>query len=179
MVQHLSKAPGKVILVDNTSSQDVADAYPRMLERGINIVTPNKKGFSGSYALWKEIFAKADSPAIVYHESTVGAGLPVISTLKDLVDTGDEIRRIEGVFSGTMSFLFNSFAPLGGGGGKFSDEVKKAKQLGYTVGPRNSTLKQPKRLIYSSLGTGSKRRPKWSRRGAQTHDSCSPVWSAG
>ena len=69
---------------------------------------------------------------MVYHESSVGAGLPVISTLNDLVETGDEVHKIEGVFSGTMSFLFNSFAPLGGGGGKFSEEVIKAKDLGYT-----------------------------------------------
>lgn len=58
--------------------------------------------------------------------------MPVISTLKDLVDTGDEVTKIEGVFSGTMSFLFNSFAPLSGSGGKWSEEVKKAKELGYT-----------------------------------------------
>ncbi|PQE23429.1 homoserine dehydrogenase protein [Rutstroemia sp. NJR-2017a BBW] len=68
----------------------------------------------------------------VYHESSVGAGLPVISTLKDLVDTGDSITKIEGVFSGTMSFLFNSFAPTNGLGGKWSAEVAKAKELGYT-----------------------------------------------
>jgi len=68
----------------------------------------------------------------VYHESSVGAGLPVISTLKELVDTGDSVTKIEGVFSGTMSFLFNSFAPTQGLGGKWSAEVKKAKELGYT-----------------------------------------------
>lgn len=62
----------------------------------------------------------------------MGAGLPVISTLRDLVETGDEVQKIEGVFSGTMSFLFNSFAPVGGGGGAFSAEVKRAKELGYT-----------------------------------------------
>ena len=58
--------------------------------------------------------------------------MPVISTLKELVDTGDTITKIEGVFSGTMSFLFNSFAPTEGSGGKWSAEVKKAKELGYT-----------------------------------------------
>ncbi|ORY61209.1 homoserine dehydrogenase-domain-containing protein [Pseudomassariella vexata] len=133
IVDYLAAAPSKVILVDNTSSQDVADAYPSFLSRGISIVTPNKKAFSGSYKLWQEIFAAAaDSGAKVYHESSVGAGLPVISTLKDLVDTGDEVTKIEGVFSGTMSFLFNSFAPLEGSGGQWSAEVKKAKELGYT-----------------------------------------------
>ena len=52
--------------------------------------------------------------------------------MKELIETGDEVTKIEGVFSGTMSFLFNSFMPVGGGGGQFSAEVKKAKELGYT-----------------------------------------------
>lgn len=132
-IDFLAAAPSKAILVDNTSSQDVADQYPNFLSRGISVVTPNKKAFSGSYKLWQDIFAAAaSSGAAVYHESSVGAGLPVISTLKDLVDTGDSVTRIEGVFSGTMSFLFNSFAPTEGSGGKWSAEVAKAKELGYT-----------------------------------------------
>jgi homoserine dehydrogenase len=133
IIEYLAAAPAKVVLVDNTSSQDVADAYPQVLSKGISIVTPNKKAFSGSSKLWQDIFTAAStSGAKVYHESSVGAGLPVISTLKELVDTGDEVTRIEGVFSGTMSFLFNSFAPTEGKGGKWSEEVKKAKDLGYT-----------------------------------------------
>lgn len=133
VVEFLAAAPSKVILVDNTSSQEVANTYPAFLSRGISIVTPNKKAFSDSYKLWQDIsIAATTGGAKVYHESSVGAGLPVISTLKDLVDTGDEVTKIEGVFSGTMSFLFNSFAPLEGSGGKWSAEVKKAKELGYT-----------------------------------------------
>jgi homoserine dehydrogenase len=133
IADYLANAPAKAVLVDNTSSQDVADAYPLFLSRGISIVTPNKKAFSGSYRLWQDIFTAAStSGAKVYHESSVGAGLPIISTLKDLVDTGDEVTKIEGVFSGTMSFLFNSFAPIEGSGGQWSAEVKKAKELGYT-----------------------------------------------
>ena len=100
-------------------------------------MTPNKKAFSGSLGLWRDIFAAAYSPSNpsggwIYHESSVGAGLPVISTLRDLVQTGDEIVKIEGVFSGTMSFLFNSFAPVEGHGGKFSAEVRKAQEMGFT-----------------------------------------------
>jgi homoserine dehydrogenase len=125
-----------VVLVDNTSNQDVADSYPDFLKKGISIVTPNKKAFSGSYHLWTQIFEAASNGSgkggYVFHESSVGAGLPVISTLKDLVETGDDVTKIEGVFSGTMSFLFNSFQPLGGGGGKFSAEVTSAKEKGYT-----------------------------------------------
>ncbi|KAG9253737.1 homoserine dehydrogenase-domain-containing protein [Emericellopsis atlantica] len=132
-VDYLSGSPHPVVLVDNTSSQDVADLYPSFLRKGISVVTPNKKAFSGSYKLWQEIFSAASSSgAKVYHESSVGAGLPVISTLNELIDTGDKVTKIEGVFSGTMSFLFNSFAPVAGQGGKWSAEVKKAQSLGYT-----------------------------------------------
>ena len=135
--EYLSDAPGKCVLVDNTSNQDVADAYPQFLRQGISIVTPNKKAFSGGFGLWEDIFSAACSPrnpqgGLIYHESSVGAGLPVISTLKDLVETGDQVTRIEGIFSGTMSFLFNSFAPVEGNGGKWSAEVQKAKVAGYT-----------------------------------------------
>lgn len=133
VVEYLAAAPAKVVLVDNTSSQDVADQYPSFLSRGISVVTPNKKAFSGSYKLWQDIFsAAASSGASIFHESSVGAGLPVISTLNDLVATGDRVTKIEGVFSGTMSFLFNTFAPTSGSAGKWSAEVKNAKNLGYT-----------------------------------------------
>jgi len=129
---------GKCILVDNTSNQSLAEAYPSFLSDRISIVTPNKKAFSSSLALWQEIesssFPADPRGGLIYHESTVGAGLPVISTLKDLVATGDRVRRIEGVFSGTLSFLFNNFAPVrdASKGGKWSEEVRKAKELGYT-----------------------------------------------
>lgn len=134
---YLDTAPGKCIVVDNTSSQEVAEAYPSFLKSGISIVTPNKKALSGSLGLWRDIFNAAwslnnPSGGLIYHESSVGAGLPVISTLRDLVETGDEIIKIEGVLSGTMSFLFNSFAPLDGTGGKFSEEVYKAQKMGFT-----------------------------------------------
>ncbi|KAF2724587.1 hypothetical protein K431DRAFT_282017 [Polychaeton citri CBS 116435] len=135
---YLGTAPGRVVLVDNTSDAGLARSYPSVLRKGVSIVTPNKKGFSDGYDIWKDIFSAAangSGPATggyVFHESTVGAGLPVISTLKELIETGDEITKIEGVFSGTMSFLFNSFMPVGGGGGGFGGEVKKAKELGYT-----------------------------------------------
>ncbi|KAK5088865.1 Homoserine dehydrogenase [Lithohypha guttulata] len=133
LTAYLADAPGKVILVDNTSNQDVADAYPSFLKKGISVVTPNKKAFSSSLELWNDIFGSVSAQALVYHESSVGAGLPVISTLKDLVATGDQITKIQGVFSGTMSFLFNTFAPVSGSGaGKWSQIVSQAKDAGYT-----------------------------------------------
>lgn len=137
ILAYLSNAPGKCVLVDNTSSQDVAQTYPLFLRNGISVVTPNKKAFSDTLGLWRDILSAAHSAehpdrGFIYHESSVGAGLPVISTLKDLIDTGDQVVKIEGVFSGTMSFLFNSFAPLDGEGGTWSQEVQNAKEKGYT-----------------------------------------------
>lgn len=136
ILDFLSSAPGKCIVVDNTSNQDVANSYPQFMKKGISVVTPNKKAFSSDLGLWQSILASSDrgntQGGFIYYESSVGAGLPIISTLKDLIDTGDEVQKIEGVFSGTMSFLFNNFAPVEGKGGKWSDEVTKAKNAGYT-----------------------------------------------
>jgi homoserine dehydrogenase len=67
-----------------------------------------------------------------YHEATVGAGLPVLCTLADLVETGDRVVRIEGILSGTLSFLFNSFSAPDNAR-SFSDLVREAKDRGYTV----------------------------------------------
>jgi homoserine dehydrogenase len=139
IASYLSQVPGRAVLVDNTSDPSIANAYPLFLRKGISIVTPNKKAFSSSLKLWKDIFAAAASTSsLVYHESTVGAGLPIISTLHDLVATGDRVTRIEGVFSGTLSFLFNNFAPAGPPSPSaehcktWSQVVAQAKDLGYT-----------------------------------------------
>lgn len=132
-----------VALVDNTSSEKLAYNYPVLLSRGISVITPNKKAFSGPIGLWQSLFDAAANgngsikSGSIFHESTVGAGLPVISTLNDLVRTGDKVQRIQGVFSGTLSFLFNQFMPGrktsdNDQGGNFSDEVCTAKVLGYT-----------------------------------------------
>ncbi|EPS40582.1 hypothetical protein H072_5539 [Dactylellina haptotyla CBS 200.50] len=138
LIQFLKESGSETILIDNTSSIELANTYPDFLKAGINIATPNKKGFSSEEKLWNDIFAAAGNNGggggYVFHEATVGAGLPVISTIKDLVDTGDEVTKVEGVFSGTMSFLFNEFAPISSNGPvrAFSDVVKIAKDAGYT-----------------------------------------------
>ncbi|CAO3675298.1 unnamed protein product [Rhizopus stolonifer] len=127
------------VIIDCTASEDVAKLYPSWLRSGLSVVTPNKKGFSSSLELFKEIQSLAannkegSKTPLVYHEATVGAGLPVLSTLTDLVKTGDEIISIEGIFSGTLSYLFNSFSSLASSSGqKFSETVSVAKSLGYT-----------------------------------------------
>ena len=103
---------------------------------GVHLVTPNKKGFSGGLGLYNQIQGSSfpNGSALVYGESTVGAGLPILSTLKDLIATGDEVEKIEGVFSGTLSYIFNEYSKVSGGDVKFSEVVKVAKDKGYTVG---------------------------------------------
>ncbi|KIR26282.1 homoserine dehydrogenase [Cryptococcus deuterogattii LA55] len=125
-------APG--IFIDSTGTDVIPAMYPQILSMGVHVVTPNKKGFSSSEALYKAIAEKSfpNTPSFVYGESTVGAGLPIIQTLKDLVATGDEIEKIEGVFSGTLSYIFNEFSKPEGGDVKFSEVVKVAKDKGYT-----------------------------------------------
>jgi homoserine dehydrogenase len=128
------------VVIDNTSNDDVASAYPDFLKAGFSIVTPNKKAYSGSKQLFDNIISSiqpassSQKPPLIYLESTVGAGLPIISTLKDLIATGDEIVKIEGVLSGTLSYIFNVWCPASlDSTDKFSDVVKVAKDNGYTV----------------------------------------------
>jgi homoserine dehydrogenase len=119
-----------LVLIDCTASDEVPKHYPRILKENISIVTPNKKGVSGSLKLFNEIQeAIQDRQARLFYEATVGAGLPVISTLQDLHESGDSIHRIEGIFSGTLSYIFNEF---GSGDAKFSQVVQQAKEKGYT-----------------------------------------------
>ncbi|KAJ5195052.1 Homoserine dehydrogenase [Penicillium cinerascens] len=112
---YLGSVPGRAILVDNTSDLALAQAYPIFLKQGVSVVTANKKGFSSELSLWNDIFASATKGnAYVHHQCTVGGTLPVLSTLRDLIATGDEITQIEGVLSGTLSLLFDEFMPASG-----------------------------------------------------------------
>ncbi|KZT00505.1 aspartate kinase homoserine dehydrogenase [Laetiporus sulphureus 93-53] len=126
--------PGQdVVFVDNTSSNEVAAMYPQLLREGIHVITPNKKAFSAEMDLYERIMsASLESGARFLNEATVGAGLPIISTLKDLVATGDKVTKIEGVLSGTMSYIFNEFSTGKDGGPSFSSVVKIARENGYT-----------------------------------------------
>lgn len=121
---HADHLPHAVI-VDCSSSDAVADRYAGWLEEGIHVITPNKSAGSGPWKRYESLKAKG---ARFRYESTVGAGLPVITTLRDLIDTGDEVMAVEGIFSGTLAYLFNKFD----GSVPFSELVRQAKQLGYT-----------------------------------------------
>jgi bifunctional aspartokinase / homoserine dehydrogenase 1 len=117
------------IFVDCTASDEVTDFYESILASNIAIVTPNKRAQTRDFAMFQRLKEKSKKHAVRFlYETSVGAGLPVISTLNDLIRSGDEIRKIEAVLSGTLSFIYNSFD----GTTSFSEVVKEAKRLGYT-----------------------------------------------
>ncbi len=117
------------VIIDCTASDAIANRYAGWLERGIHIVTPNKKAFSGPYGYYRELQQKAKQGSAHYlYETTVGAALPIIGTLTNLADTGDEIRSVGGIFSGTLAYLFNVYD----GSKPFSDIVRDAQASGYT-----------------------------------------------
>ncbi len=121
------------VVVDCSASDDVADRYAGWLKSGIHVVTPNKRAASGPLSRWRDIAeASRRGPARYHGEATVGAGLPVIATLKELLNTGDDVIAVEGVLSGTLSWIFNTLRPISEGGESFSSKVRAAKALGYT-----------------------------------------------
>jgi aspartokinase/homoserine dehydrogenase 1 len=117
------------VFVDCTSSKDVILHYEDILISSISIVTPNKLANSGKYDDYVKLQRAAFKHGVKFlYETNVGAGLPVINTLKDLKYSGDKILKIEGILSGTLSYIFNTFK----GDKKFSDVVKEAKEKGFT-----------------------------------------------
>lgn len=117
------------VIIDCTASGEVAAHYADWLAQGIHIVTPNKKANSGSLGDYRALRESRSAGGTHYlYEATVGAGLPVIQTLRDLQQTGDDIHSIEGIFSGTLAYLFNVYD----GSRAFSAIVREAKDLGYT-----------------------------------------------
>jgi aspartokinase/homoserine dehydrogenase 1 len=117
------------VMIDCSASEAVARHYRDWLAAGIHVVTPNKKANSAELSYYQSLLAaRRASGAHYLYEATVGAGLPVIQTLIDLKQTGDKIRSIEGIFSGTLAYLFNVYD----GRTPFSGIVRDAKQRGYT-----------------------------------------------
>lgn len=125
------------VLIDATSSENLVLSYDKFVAAGFHIITPNKK--FNTLAIDKHIeinnvFQKYKKK--FYCSANVGAGLPILSTIKDLVDAGDQILKIEGIFSGTLSYIFNHLDK----NNKFSDVVKKAQELGFTEPDPRSDL---------------------------------------
>ncbi|MCS6832973.1 MAG: bifunctional aspartate kinase/homoserine dehydrogenase I, partial [Flammeovirgaceae bacterium] len=117
------------VFVDCTSSLAPIEFYEEILDASISISTPNKLACSGKYSDYVRFTKTAIKRGVKFlHETNVGAGLPVINPLNDLKMSGDKILRIEGILSGTLSYIFNNFTE----GKRFSQIVAEAKQKGYT-----------------------------------------------
>jgi bifunctional aspartokinase / homoserine dehydrogenase 1 len=125
---HTEAVPHAAI-IDCTASEVIAARYGEWLRSGIHVITPNKKANSGDIAYYRELAEHGRrTDAHYFYETTVGAALPIIQTLRDLVQTGDVIHRIDGIFSGTLAYLFNRFD----GSEPFSRIVSAARDAGYT-----------------------------------------------
>jgi aspartokinase/homoserine dehydrogenase 1 len=121
--------PYRTIFVDCTGSAEVAKLYGRLLKAGIHIATPSKLANTMDQSYFDELNSYDENTEVCYHyETTVGAGLPVVHTIKDLMRAGDKIHRISGVVSGTMTYLFGALER----GERFSEAIKNAKKLGYS-----------------------------------------------
>lgn len=116
------------LLVDCSASAEVVAHYPRWLAAGVHLVTPNKLAASGPLEHWRAIRQACAGGARYRYEATVCAGLPVVQTLRDLLDTGDELLSVHGMFSGTLAWLCNRHD----GQQPFSALVREAHALGYT-----------------------------------------------
>lgn len=124
-----AEGAGNAVFVDCSASDEPGRHFAQLLESGVHVVSANKRAFASDSTTWAAI-KRPHRPGrgLVLHETTVGAALPVLSTLSDLVRTGDRILKIEGALSGTMSFLFARIAE----GVSFSAAVREADAIGYT-----------------------------------------------
>ncbi|MAW64733.1 MAG: bifunctional aspartate kinase/homoserine dehydrogenase I [Flavobacteriales bacterium] len=117
------------VFVDCTANYEIASVYKTALENNINVVTANKIACSSDYDLYQELKAICLKNNVKFlYETNVGAGLPVIGTINDLVHSGDRIQKIEATVSGSLNFIFNTYD----GNNTFHDVVMQAKTEGYT-----------------------------------------------
>ena len=117
------------VIVDCTADEAVAARYAGWLGRGIHVITPNKRACSGPIAAYETLQSLTErGSSHFFYETTVGAALPIISSLRELIDTGDQVRSVQGIFSGTLAYLFNVYD----GSVPFSQIVRQAKESGYT-----------------------------------------------
>lgn len=117
------------IFVDCTGSANIVAHYEEILNASISIVTPSKIANAGPYSLYQRLHNAATRHGVKFlYETNVGAGLPVINTLNDLIASGDTVLKIEAVLSGTLSYIFNSFSKRT----PFSEIVRQACQMGLT-----------------------------------------------
>ena len=117
------------VFVDCTASSDVAGLYQEFLEHNISVVAANKAAASSDYATYQNLKSTARQRGVKFlFETNVGAGLPIIRTMNDLLNSGDKILKIEAVLSGTLNFIFNKISA----DVPFSETVRLAKEEGYS-----------------------------------------------
>lgn len=117
------------VFIDNTASPEVAAVYEDVMAGSINVVTPNKIAAADTQQRYAKLHETARKYNVKYlYETNVGAGLPVLSTLKDLIRSGDKVRKIEAVLSGSLNFIFNNFSAEN----TFAEVVRQAQVEGYT-----------------------------------------------
>ena len=129
LLKKLRPRDGKeLIFVDATGDQEVAELYLTLFEKGVHIVTPSKIANTRKQAYFNLLQKTADENNVKFmYETNVGAGLPVLRTVRNLVQSGDTITEISGVLSGTMTYIFSQLDS----GHTFSESVISARQLGY------------------------------------------------
>lgn len=119
-----------IVIADNTTSETLSENYLKILNAGIDIVASNKKSNSGNYESYRKIRDVVKNKGrYFYYETNVGAGLPIIDTLKHLYNSADKITKIRGVFSGSLSYIFNQFSVRQD---NFSTILLEAKSKGFT-----------------------------------------------
>ncbi len=117
------------VFVDCTASDDIPRLYPRAFRESTAVATPNKRANAGCLEFYRELMRSSRESGSPYlYETTAGAGLPVISTLHDLIVSGDRIVRIEAMLSGTIGYVISNYD----GSRSFASLVREAKELGYT-----------------------------------------------
>ena len=117
------------VFVDVTANEDVAGSYSTVLKKSISVVACNKIAASSPYIQYRSLkYLAREFQASFLFETNVGAGLPVISSLNDLIKSGDKVHRIDAVLSGTLNFVFNNYD----GSKPFADVVRDAQAEGYT-----------------------------------------------
>jgi bifunctional aspartokinase / homoserine dehydrogenase 1 len=117
------------VFIDCTANADVASRYGDILSKYVSVVTANKIACSSEQSYYQELKRIASERGVRFmYETTVGAGLPIIKTINDLVLSGDKILKIEAVLSGTMNFIFNELSPEL----PLSSAIRKAREIGYS-----------------------------------------------
>eukprot|EP00892_Ulva_mutabilis_P000558 jgi/Ulvmu1/10502/UM064_0040.1 len=125
----ISQLDSDAVVFDCTASDAPGEFYPKWMDQGVHVITPNKKLHSGPLDKYQAVRdLQTQGKAHYFYETSCGAGLPVLGTLKSLIESGDKVLSIEGILSGTLSYIFNTWRA----GEPFSSVVLSAKERGYT-----------------------------------------------